>query len=219
MSETFAPRALGDIAATLPGATAVFRRAKLDFCCGGAVSLAEAASAKGVSLATLEDELAGLVASPRPSTLPEDVDGLVDYIVTRYHEAHRRDLPELIRLAKRVAVAHADHPAVPASAARVLEELSGELSAHLAKEEQVLFPMMKRGGHPMISGPIAVMLSEHDAAGALLHQLEEMTHDFTLPAEGTCPTWKALYAGLRKFADELMEHIHIENHVLFPLFS
>ena len=39
-----AEQQIGQIAVQLPGATAVFRRLKLDFCCGGQVSLAKAAA-------------------------------------------------------------------------------------------------------------------------------------------------------------------------------
>lgn len=216
---SFAARSLADIAATLPGATAVFRRAKLDFCCGGAVSLAEAAAMKGLELPALESDLAELAVRGLPAELPGETDALIAFIETRYHAAHRAELPELIRLAKRVEVAHADHPDAPLGAAALFREIADELLPHLDKEEQILFPMMRRGGHPMISGPIAVMLAEHEATGEKLHRLEALTHDFTLPESGACPTWKALYGGGRKFADDLMEHIHAENHVLFPRFS
>lgn len=218
MSEPFATRTLADIAATLPGATAVFRRAKLDFCCGGKVPLAEAASTKGLSLPALEADLAEIAARALPATLPDSTEALIDLIETRYHAAHRRELPELIRLAKRVEVAHAEHPAVPRGIAGLLAELTEELDAHMLKEEQILFPMMRRGGHPMIGQPIAVMLAEHDDAGDKLHRLEDMTGGFEVP-EGACPTWRALYTGGRKFADDLMEHIHTENNVLFPRFA
>ena len=87
----------------------------------------------------------------------------------------------------------------------------------MQKEEQILFPLMRRGGHPMIAQPIAVMLSEHDSHGEQLRRLEALTTDFTPPA-GACTTWRALYLGAGKLADDLMEHIHLENNVLFPRF-
>ena len=43
-------QAIGQIAVQIPGATAIFRRHKLDFCCGGQVSLAQAASEKGLDV-------------------------------------------------------------------------------------------------------------------------------------------------------------------------
>ena len=214
----FADRTLADIAATLPGATGVFRKRKLDFCCGGKVSLADAASAKKLPLAELEAELAAVVALALPATRPEDTNALIDLIETRFHAAHRRDLPELIRLARRVEAVHREHPDAPHGLADLLTRMESELGAHMSKEEQVLFPLMRQGGHPMITGPIAVMLAEHDDHGAHLRGLERLTTDFTAP-DGACTTWRALYAGAHKLADDLMEHIHTENNVLFPRFS
>ena len=61
-----AERTLGQIAVELPGATAVFRRLKLDFCCGGQVSLALAAGAKGLDVVALLAELGALQRTDQP---------------------------------------------------------------------------------------------------------------------------------------------------------
>lgn len=214
----FAERTLADIAVTLPGATGVFRRRKLDFCCGGQVPLAEAAAAKGLPLADLEAELDAVACSALPAARPGTTEELITLIETRYHAAHRRELPELLRLARRVEAVHKAHPAVPNGLADLLETISSDLEDHMQKEEQILFPLMRRGGHPMIAQPIAMMLAEHDDHGAHLRALERLTGDFTVP-DDACPTWRALCIGARKFADDLVEHIHIENNVLFPRFT
>ncbi len=215
---TFAARSLADIAATLPGATAVFRRRKLDFCCGGRVKLAEAAAAKGLPLAELEAELDAIAALALPATRPDETGDLIALIETRYHAVHRRELPELLRLARRVEAVHKGHPAAPQGLADLLESMEGKLDDHMQKEEQVLFPLMRRGGHPMIAHPIAAMLADHDDHGADLREMERLTADFT-PPEDACATWRALYVGARKLADDLMEHIHTENNILFPRFA
>ncbi|MFL5285008.1 MAG: hemerythrin domain-containing protein, partial [Rhodopila sp.] len=80
------------------------------------------------------------------------------------------------------------------------------------------FPLMRRGGHPMISQPIYVMTAEHDDHGGNLRELERLTNDFE-PPDGACTTWRALYAGTQKFVEDLTNHIHIENNVLFPRFN
>lgn len=214
----FAERTLADIAVTLPGATGVFRRRKLDFCCGGQVPLAEAAAAKGLPLADLEAELDAVACSALPAARPGTTEELITLIETRYHAAHRRELPELLRLARRVEAVHKAHPAVPNGLADLLETISSDLEDYMQKEEQILFPLMRRGGHPMIAQPIAMMLAEHDDHGAHLRALERLTGDFTVP-DDACPTWRALCIGARKFADDLVEHIHIENNVLFPRFT
>ena len=215
-SQSVASRSLGDIAASLPGATAVFRRHKLDFCCGGSESLEQAARHKKIDLAPIEAELASL--SPQPNTVPDDVDGLIELIVGRYHQVHRQEMPELHALAKRVEAVHAEHPAVPNGISELLARMRGEMESHMQKEEQILFPMMRSGGNPMIVHPIGMMRHEHDSHGEELEALAKLTGDLTLPADA-CNTWRALYAGLGKFRDDLTEHIHIENNILFPKFE
>jgi regulator of cell morphogenesis and NO signaling len=212
-----ADQALGQIAVQLPGATAVFRRLKLDFCCGGQISLREAAADKGLDLDAVLGELAQL---QRPTGVAgvSEPGALIDHILTRYHEVHRAQLPELIRMARRVEAVHREHPDVPAGLADFLEQMEQELLSHMMKEEQVLFPMLKAGGNPMVVHPIGMMRHEHVDHGAALEKLAALTHDTTPPAEA-CNTWRALYAGIAQLNDDLISHIHLENNVLFPQFE
>ena len=207
-----AERTLGEIAVGLPGATALFRAAKLDYCCGGQATLRNAAASKSLDLDRLVSDLDCLAASGAPAQ-----PALIETIVTRYHRVHSQELPELIRLAKRVEAVHKEHPSAPAGLASVLERILGELTMHMQKEELILFPAMRKGGRPSIRDPIAAMMAEHEDHGAHLQALKDLTDDMRAP-EGACTTWRALYAGLRKFAEDLVEHIHIENNILFPQF-
>ncbi|MFZ2855972.1 iron-sulfur cluster repair protein YtfE [Acidovorax sp.] len=212
-----ADQQIGQIAVQLPGATAVFRRLKLDFCCGGQVPLATAAAEKGLDV---NGVLAELAALQRPSALPgvEEPGALIDHILTRYHDVHRVQLPELIRMAHRVEAVHRANPDVPAGLGDLLEEIQQELLSHMQKEEAILFPMLKSGGNPFVGQPIGMMRAEHTDHGAALDQLNALTHDATPPA-GACNTWRALYAGIAQFGDDLVNHIHLENNVLFPQFE
>jgi len=214
--QSLALRSLGDIAASLPGATAIFRRHKLDFCCGGAASLDQAARQKGLDPTAIAAELAQLTPEAGPRS--DSTEDLVRHIVARYHDVHRRELPELKALATRVEKVHAGHPAVPAGLAALLARMQAALESHMAKEEQVLFPLMRNGGHPMIAHPIGMMRHEHDEHGEELKALSALTHDATPPADA-CNTWRALYAGIGKLAEDLTEHMHIENNILFPRFG
>lgn len=208
---------VGEIAANLPGATVVFRRFGLDFCCQGNVALDESARRQGVDLAEVERALAALDGAPDRRSAPVATPALIDHILARYHETHRRELPELVRLARTVEKVHAARADVPRGLADLLARMTSELEQHMAKEEVILFPAMKRGGLPL-DAPIACMRHEHDDHGAHLRQLDTLTNGITLPA-GACRTWQALYAGLAKLQDDLMEHIHLENNVLFPRFA
>jgi regulator of cell morphogenesis and NO signaling len=209
-------RTVGDVAATLPGATAVFRRHGIDFCCGGAVPLDRAARAKGIDPAALAAELATLESGAAPA--PRRPDLLIPYILARYHEGHRAALPELVRLARKVEAVHAAKPLCPAGLADALAETGATLEDHMHKEEAVLFPLMLRGGAPGLFAPIACMTAEHDEHGRRLRRLEALAHGCVPPVDA-CGTWRALYAGLARFIAEVEEHVHLENNVLFPQFA
>lgn len=212
----YAQRQVADIAVNLPGATQVFRKHKIDFCCGGQVPLAEAVAARGEPLAAIEAELAAL--ETEAADAPQSNEELIQHILNRYHAVHRAELPELIRLAARVEARHAGNAVVPQGIHDALVELTGALEEHMQKEEQILFPLMLAGGHPMISAPIGRMRHEHDEHGERLARLEALAHGFELPQEA-CPTWRALYAGVRKLIDDVHEHVHLENNMLFARFS
>ena len=210
-------QSIGQIAVQLPGATAVFRRLKLDFCCGGQLRLADAVAEKGLDLDAVVGELSAL---QRPPELAQETEpaALIDHIIARYHDVHRAQLPELIRMAHRVEAVHRANPDVPAGLGDLLEEVQQELVTHMHKEEAILFPMLKSGGHPFVGQPISMMRSEHVQHGNALDKINALTHDAT-PPEGACNTWRALYAGIAQLNDDLINHIHLENNVLFPQFE
>lgn len=210
-------QAVRDIALERPGATAVFRRNRIDFCCNGGRSLADAAARRGIDPSALLTELEAL-APQSAEPLPDDADALIAHILTRFHETHRRELPELIRLARRVEAVHRDHDHCPKGLSSFLEETAAELEDHMMKEEMILFPMLRAGGGATAGMPIMRMRMEHDEHGERLERLAALTSEFT-PPEGACTTWRALYAGCIKLDGDLREHIHLENNKLFVMFE
>ena len=85
----------------------------------------------------------------------------------------------------------------------------------MAKEEQILFPLILQGRGAMAGGPIAVMEHEHQSAGDALERLRELTGGYQVPA-AACNTWRALWHGLAALESEMHQHIHLENNILFP---
>lgn len=207
---------LGELASSHPTAARVFLRHRLDFCCGGTRSLTEACRAAGLDPGVILDEIVRDGGSAEPSWNERPLDELADHIEARYHAALRRDLPPLIAAARRVERVHAAKPEVPAGLADLLDRFFREMQAHMAKEEAVLFPMIRRGARgEAVYMPVRVMESEHDAHGRQLARIRELTGDLQPPAVA-CTTWRALYSGLEALEAELMQHIHLENSVLFP---
>lgn len=211
-----ANESLGLLARTIPGATKVFHEYHLDFCCGGKQTLQQAADKAGIDAARIVAQLAAL--QPQADGAVDWADAptpaLIDHILERFHERHREQLPELIRLARRVESVHGDRPECPLGLADHLENMLQELESHMQKEEMVLFPMLQRGQTDLAAMPIQVMRHEHDHHGGELAKLEALTNGITLP-RGACNTWRALYLGLQTLRQDLMEHIHLENNVLF----
>jgi regulator of cell morphogenesis and NO signaling len=210
-------RSLGDLARSIPGATAVFHRHQLDFCCGGKQSLRNAIAPLALDADALSRELAALQDHPqaqdrdwRTSTVPE----LIGHILTRYHDRHRQQLPELVRLARRVETVHAERPECPHGLADHLEDMLQQLESHMQKEEQILFPMLQHGVPPVGLPPVQMMRFEHDHHGVALARMVELAHGLAMP-RAACNTWRALLAGLHTLREDLMQHIHLENNILF----
>jgi regulator of cell morphogenesis and NO signaling len=128
------------------------------------------------------------------------------------------------RLAK-VLHAHGDrHGDMLCAVARVYGAMKAELDGHLAKEEMVLFPLVRalEGGAPSgsfhcgsVQNPIRVMFMEHDSAGEALVELRRLTNGYTVPPDA-CNTFRALYFELEEMEKDLHRHIHLENNILFP---
>ena len=216
---SFAQQKLSELAVSIPGATKIFREYDLDFCCGGSVLLEVAAQQKNLNLAEIEKRLTDLQQSKSENNDKDWTSAsyaeMIDHIITRFHDRHREQLPELITLAEKVENVHGDRDDCPVGVAAQLEKIYAELSQHLMKEEQILFPMIKMGNYAMASMPIRVMEMEHDEAGQDVEVIKSLTNNCTPPADA-CFSWKALYSGINEFIDDLMHHIHLENNILFP---
>ena len=146
---------------------------------------------------------------------------LCDHIVAMHHTFLRRELPRVQRLLAKIAHVHAgNHPELNQLLA-VYEPFARDMEVHMDKEEQVLFPLVKRlaaGEIPpnrSMIGPIRIMESDHDEAGFALAEMRQLTNDYRLPADA-CNTYRAALAGLHDLEQDLHRHVHLENNVLFP---
>ena len=212
-------RTIGELAAEHPLATRVFARHGIDFCCGGGKPLREACEARNLDAQAVAEEIRReLAGSPDEGRRWDEapLGELIDHILLNYHKPLYEELPRLEAMAARVYDVHKDK-AEPMlrGVLSTFRGLRAELDVHFAKEEQILFPMIKSGRGFMAEGPISVMLQEHDGAGAALAHLRELTRDYEVPAEA-CNTWRALWHGLAALETSLHQHIHLENNILFP---
>jgi regulator of cell morphogenesis and NO signaling len=211
-------RTLADLAVSVAGASRVFHRHGLDFCCHGKVSLANACADRELEVDALIAELEREERNDDTrfqSWDDVDLDALIAHILTRYHEPLRAELPRLIAMALKVENVHSEKPACPRGLGSFLQFMQSEIESHMGKEEEVLFPLIISGLGTQAKMPVMVLEREHDDHGQNLAKLRELARNFEAPPEA-CGTWRALYLGLAELERELMEHIALENNVLFP---
>ena len=116
---------------------------------------------------------------------------IIDHILPRYHDTHRRQLDELIPLAEKVAGVHAGK--FPAEMVPLLHTIQGELLSHMMKEERILFPMLKQGAGRAAAMPVRMMMHEHTEHDAAIERLLEITDNLQAPADA-CRSWQQLYS-------------------------
>lgn len=210
---------VGEIAAIAPLATRVFARHGIDFCCGGGIPLAQACARLEVPVDDVLEEIQRELDTSDAdveSWAGAPLDALIEHILATYHRPLDEELPRIEAMAQKVHAVHGDKdPERLGAMLQTFSALKAELEPHMMKEEQILFPMILGGEGAMADGPVHVMRSEHDEAGAMLRRLRELTDDYT-PPEGACNTWRALWSALADLERSLHEHIHLENNILFP---
>ena len=209
---------LSDLVLEHPAAARVLRQRGLDYCCRGHRTLPEACAEAGIQIETLTTELASAPDAKHPPALDwtrAPMRELIGFILTRYHEPLKQELPDLLDCARKVEAVHHSRSDVPRGLTRHLEAMAQSLLEHLSKEENVLFPMILAGHGNLASMPVRVMLREHEDHAANLRRMRELTNDLRAP-EDACVTWRSVYARLDALESDLFAHVHLENHVLFP---
>jgi len=210
-------KTITEISSANAGAAAVLRRHKIDLCGDGARPLNEVLNEREIDAVRVLEDLQAMQARPRAQA-PDTPQALIPYILETFHAVHRRELPELYKLARKVEAVHADHVAAPIGLADFLVAMLGELEEHMSKEEQVLFPTLLAGGGGCAPFAMRRMRLEHEGHEERLDELKARTNAFTPPADA-CGSWRALYAGCAKLHDDLRAHIELENTALFPMFE
>lgn len=220
-----------DIALSNPAARQVLEDAGLDYCCGGGESLADACSHAGVS----PDEILNRLRQNAKNAGADDINWmaaplseLTRHIRERHHHYVREAIPRTQALAEKVAAKHGTNHSELGDIRNLFAEVGQEMTMHMRKEEQILFPYIDaleqaanshRAVEPpffqTVKNPIYTMMKEHDAAGDLLRQIRNLSADYAVPADA-CTSYKALYEALREFEADLHQHVHLENNVLFP---
>lgn len=216
---------LASIALQHPGATRVLSRYRLDYCCGGSQTLEEACGRKGIKPAKVIEELSSVPPVLETPATEADLVSILTHVVNKHHSFTRAVMAEIHALADRVVVVHGQaHPEL-SQLRKVFQEFEADMTLHLRKEEEVLFPYITLLEQdrtqeapvcfPTVQAPIRMMLHEHDTAGEQLREMRRITQDYALP-DGACTKYTILFQRLEELEADVHEHMHIENNILFP---
>jgi regulator of cell morphogenesis and NO signaling len=149
---------------------------------------------------------------------------LADHIEQTHHVYLRSELPRLDKLTEEMASVHGEMDSRISLIRETIRILVSELSSHMMKEEQILFPMVRQLDASettptfhcgSLANPIQQMELEHTQAGVMLGKLNELTDSYSAP-EWACDTYRAMLDALARFEHDMHQHIHKENNVLFP---
>jgi regulator of cell morphogenesis and NO signaling len=221
-----------EIALGLPESTMIFENLAIDYCCGGGKSLAESCEIAGVEtervVGLLEDVVNARTKDTKTDFRALTQTELSNYIVAKHHDFTREELGRLDALLNKVCEVHGKNHAELFSIRKSFTELRNDLLPHMLKEEQVLFPYIQRvegaivHNQPLapaffgsVSNPVQKMMLEHDQAGEILRDMRKVSSGYQVPAE-TCISYKTLYERLESLEQDLHQHIHLENNILFP---
>lgn len=212
-------------------AATIFEKYSLDFCCKGKRTLDDACSERGLSSDEIATEINSLTETGSATQTPfgdMTAEQLVSYIVNHHHAYVKQAMPQIHMHVERVAMKHGDRFPYMIDVFRLFSEIRNEMTMHMHKEEMILFPAITKaekaiankgvlnGELHIIRGAIQVMESEHDSAGDIMFKIRELTNGYEEP-EGACTTFRISLAELKAFEEDLHQHVHLENNILFPM--
>lgn len=209
---------------------AIFKKHGIDFCCRGGRTIEEACENKSTDkeqvYKDLENLPSGTEASIDYKSWPLDL--LTEYVEKIHHVYVEEKTPVLVAFLDKLCKVHGERHPELYEINNLFNQTAQELSAHLKKEEHILFPFIKemanskRNGTKIdyppfgsVENPVHMMEHEHTAEGDRFAKIAELTNNYTPPADA-CNTYKVTYAMLQDFENDLHTHIHIENNILFP---
>ena len=227
---TLQDKTVADVVTENIKAAHVFKKYGIDFCCGGGVSIKKACEKAEIDPVLVETEILNLenIKDRALDFNSWKLDFLTDHIINVHHGYVEESSPLLLQYSQRVNHVHGHHYTELAEIESLVKQVVQELAAHMKKEELILFPFIKklvkaeREGTEVppihfgtVENPIKMMEAEHEEAGEILLKIAKLSNNFT-PPQGACNTYKAFYSKLEEFEQDLHQHVHLENNILFP---
>lgn len=228
MNSTFSINTLvKDIVNEFPKSSDVFKKYRIDFCCGGNIPLTEAAAANSIDMDVLLADLEAVIEKNNPTDTnlevwtDSDSITIIDHVIEHYHRPLVEELTMLSPYVTKISRVHGDNHPELLKVNELFYEFKKEMLEHTAKEEELVFPLIKRLEANAVEDRdeainfIIELEKDHDAAGAILREMRTITEDYTLPFDA-CGTYTLVFQRLEMLEADTFMHVHLENNILFP---
>ena len=153
---------------------------------------------------------------------------LIDHVIDAHHVYIRKTIPVISGLLEEVVNQHEKHHHELLSISRLFHDMSKELLSHMIREEQILFPFIKKyysSKNPKqdfqkteinnIHSIIREMEREHDVFGRKMDMIRVISGNYNLPDDDD-ESYVQLFTLLKEFENDFFIHLHLEAHILFP---
>jgi regulator of cell morphogenesis and NO signaling len=225
----FIHQTLSEIVTSQNNAVPILEKYNLDYCCNGKRTLQKACEENNVDITTVLNELQNISPSKDPEQMlfnEMTAEQLINYILVYHHYYIKQIAPQIEYHLAKLFEKHRKNFAWIEEGGEIFFQLKNELLQHIQKEEMVLFPRIKKAEEyyngngnkdeiKNISAPVIIMESEHAEAGALMKKLKSITNNYT-PAAAACTAHRITLTELKEFEENLHQHVHLENNILFP---
>jgi regulator of cell morphogenesis and NO signaling len=225
---------LKELAIHVPASIRLFEKYELDYYRNGWQSLRSACLGKGLSYDAIDAELSELTESEKivHSFTLEDMstERLVDYINGRYHSNEHNLLKGMQEdMDKLLADPECKQRTLLERFVPLFLQMKTQLLQHSDKEDEVLFPLMRRLSEQLrnkvlktspdepatLKRAIHLLQQEHEAILQLLDEVKAAAQQFSVPANAS-PEYGVLMHDFLLFEQDMHMHLHIENNILFP---
>jgi len=224
---------VSEIVATDYRTAEVFRLHGISYCCGGKWPLDMACEIAGVDIKKISKDLEHATRQAHGYMLHDfenwDIDFLIDYIITIHHSYLKKNLPSTQQLLAEFAKEHSKKFSWLADLEKKFALLVDQLQFSMKEEENNLFPYIRQLVHAhRDKEPYALLLvktlrkplgetmskSYRMITGIILH-IRELTSTYCSP-ENVCTSHKVVLAKLLELDQDIMQHLYLEEAVLFP---
>lgn len=219
---------LADVVKQYPQTIPYLNDLHLDYCCGGHLPMEESLTDGSVDLSEVLKELnrlaeqktaekEGPTASIESFKKLSVYDMLADLEAT-HHVTEREMMGQIDQLLNKILIVHYPHHGEELTRVHSLfSRAKADLEEHFAKEERLVFPLMRANPHPDAEtiARVKELEDEHTVVGDILKEIQDLTGDFTLP-DDACATFAQTYRTMKAFTEDVFVHVFKENSIAFP---